>query len=71
MNLSSIFALFIAMVVLAAIPSLSVLTVSTRAATAGFIHGVFTAIGIVVGDIIFILLALGGLSVLATKLGGY
>lgn len=70
MNLSSIFALFIAMVVLAAIPSLSVLTVSTRAATAGFIHGVFTAIGIVVGDIIFILLALGGLSVLATKLGG-
>jgi threonine/homoserine/homoserine lactone efflux protein len=32
-------------------------------------HGVFTSIGIVTGDIIFILIALGGLSLLATKMG--
>jgi threonine/homoserine/homoserine lactone efflux protein len=69
MTLSSIVALFSAMVVLAAIPSISVLTVSTRAASAGLIHGIFTAIGIVVGDIIFILIAIWGLSFLAETMG--
>lgn len=53
------------MIVLAAIPSVSVLAVSTRSATSGLIHGVFTTIGIVVGDIIFILIAIWGLSLLA------
>ncbi|MEB3180910.1 MAG: LysE family translocator [Nostocaceae cyanobacterium] len=52
------------MIVLAAIPSVSVLAVSTRSATSGLIHGVFTTIGIVVGDIIFILIAIWGLSLL-------
>ena len=55
MTFSSIVALFSAMVVLAFIPSVSVLAVSTRSATSGFIHGVFTTLGIVVGDIIFII----------------
>lgn len=50
-------------------PSVSVLAVSTRSATFGFIHGVFTSIGIVTGDIIFILIAIGGLSLLAAKMG--
>uniref|UniRef100_UPI0025B40F2F LysE family translocator n=1 Tax=Trichocoleus desertorum TaxID=1481672 RepID=UPI0025B40F2F len=57
------------MVVLASIPSVSVLAVSTRSATSGFIHGVFTTIGIVVGDIIFIIMAIWGLSFLAEKMG--
>ncbi len=57
MTLSSIVALFSAM---AAIPSFSVLAVSTRAATSGFIHGVFTTLGIVVGEIVFIMITIGG-----------
>jgi threonine/homoserine/homoserine lactone efflux protein len=69
MTLNSMIALFSAMVVLASIPSVSVLAVSTRAATFGFIHGCFITLGIVVGDIIFILIAIGGLSFLAETMG--
>jgi threonine/homoserine/homoserine lactone efflux protein len=69
MTFSNIVALFSGMVVLASIPSVSVLAVSTRAATSGFIHGVFTTIGIVVGDIIFIIIAIWGLSLLAETMG--
>lgn len=69
MTLNSIVALFSAMVVLAAIPSVSVLAVSTSSATSGFIHGVFTTLGIVLGDIIFIILAIWGLSFLAETMG--
>lgn len=71
MTFSSILALFSALVVLAAIPSVSVLAVSTRSATFGFIHGVFTTLGIVLGDIIFIILAIWGLSFLAETMGGF
>lgn len=69
MTFTSIATLFGAMAVLAAIPSVSVLAVSSRAATFGFMHGVFTTVGIVSGDIIFILIAIGGLSLVAAKLG--
>lgn len=69
MTLSSIAALFGAMVVLAFIPGVSVFTVSAKSAASGFIHGVFTTIGIVVGDIFFVLLAIFGLSVLAETMG--
>jgi threonine/homoserine/homoserine lactone efflux protein len=69
MTFSSIVALFGAMAVLAAIPSISVLAVITRSATFGLMHGVFTSLGIVTGDIIFILIAIGGLSLLAAKMG--
>lgn len=69
MTFSSIVALFGGMAVLAFIPSVSVLTVSARSAVYGFIHGVFTTIGIVVGDIIFIALAIFGLSVIAQTMG--
>ncbi|GJL77944.1 MAG: lysine transporter LysE [Nitrospinaceae bacterium] len=65
MTFSSVTALFGAMIVLAAVPSVSVLSVSARSAAFGFTHGVFTTLGIVVGDIIYILLAIYGLSVLA------
>jgi len=70
MTLSSMVALFGTMAVLAFIPSVSVLAVSARSAAFGFSHGVVTVAGIVVGDIIYILLAIYGLSVLADLMGG-
>jgi threonine/homoserine/homoserine lactone efflux protein len=69
MTFSSIVALFSAMIILASIPSVSVLAVTTRAATSGFIHGIFTTLGIVLGDIIFIIIAIWGLSFLAEAMG--
>lgn len=69
MTFSGIAALLAAMVVLASIPSVSVLAVSARSATSGFTHGAFTTIGIVVGDIVFIILAIYGLSFLAETMG--
>ena len=69
MTLSNIIALFGAMLVLAALPSLSVLTVVTRAISSGLLHGVLTALGIVVGDIVFILVAIYGLSMIASTGG--
>ena len=69
LTLGSITALFSSMIVLAFIPSLSALVVSARSTANGFTHGVFTTIGIVAGDIIFIILAIYGLSVLAELMG--
>lgn len=69
MTLTDITALFVAMLVLAAVPGLSVLTVTARTVTGGISHGTATAAGVVVGDLVFILLALFGLAVLAETLG--
>lgn len=69
LTLNSVVALFGAMVVLAALPSVSVLAVSTRSATLGLIHGVFTTLGIMLGDIVFIIIAIKGLSFLAETMG--
>ena len=65
MTLSNIVALFGAMVVLAAIPSFSVLIVVSRSITFGFASGLMTTIGIVLGDMIFIVLAIYGLSAIS------
>ena len=54
---------------LAIVPSVSVLAVTARAAAFGFIHGVFTAAGIVVADIGFILVAVYGLALIAELMG--
>ena len=54
---------------LAIIPSISVLAVTARAVAFGFTHGMFTALGIVVADIIFILIAVYGLALLAGVMG--
>jgi threonine/homoserine/homoserine lactone efflux protein len=69
MTLGSSVTLFGAMVVLAFVPGVSVLAVTTRSAASGFIHGAFTTAGIVVGDVFFIILAISGLSVLAGAMG--
>ena len=54
---------------LAIIPSVSVLTVTARAAAFGFSHGLFASLGIVAGDIIFILIAVYGLAFVAEMMG--
>jgi threonine/homoserine/homoserine lactone efflux protein len=59
------------MVVLAAVPSVSVLAVSARSASFGFVHGAFTALGIVVGDLMFIMLAIFGLALLVEAMGNF
>ena len=69
LTLTSITTLFGSMVVLALVPGISALTVTARAAASGFIHGAITAAGIVTGDIVFIIIAVLGLSVLADALG--
>ena len=68
LGFESMAALFGAMALLAAVPSVSVLIVSARAASAGFAHGALAA-GIVAADILFILLALFGLALAAEALG--
>jgi len=69
LSLASILALLGTLVVLAVIPSVSVLAVSARAAAFGFTHGMFTALGIVIADIIFILVAVYGLALIAGLMG--
>lgn len=57
------------MLVLASIPSVSVLAVAARAAAFGFSHGLFATLGIIAADIIFILIAVYGLVVIAEVMG--
>ncbi|MES2675796.1 MAG: LysE family translocator [Pseudomonadota bacterium] len=69
MTISGMFSLFIALIVLAAIPGPGVLTVVARSMACGFSHGLITTFGIVFGDYIFIILSLYGLSTLAGAMG--
>ncbi|GEM_PF-1291263 len=69
MNIIDSIALFAIMVTLAAIPSTSVALVITRSATLGLANGIAVATGIVIGDLIFVLLALLGLSVVSETSG--
>ena len=66
---STIAALLAAMIPLAVIPSPSVFAVVARSMASGFMHGVVTTIGIVVGDCFFIILAIYGLSAIAQIMG--
>lgn len=66
LDAATLLALAGAMAVLAALPGLSVITVTTRAATGGMAHGVAAAAGIVVGDAILIGVAVLGLQALQT-----
>lgn len=68
-SINSALALFMAMAVLAAVPSTSVVVVSAKSASSGFRHGALTAAGIVLGDIIFIVLAVFGLALLVEAMG--
>jgi len=61
--------LFLVMLTLALIPSSSVALVVTRSVTHGVPNGISVSLGIVFGDLIFILLAILGLSVIAETMG--
>lgn len=70
LTLVSAATLFATMLVLALVPSLSVVTVTARAAAHGFPHGAAAAAGIVAGDLVFILAAVLGLTALAASWDG-
>lgn len=67
----SIITLLATMVVLAAIPSASVALVVTRSVTLGIRNGISVACGIVLGDLIFVALAILGMSFLAETMGSF
>ena len=71
MGIFEITALFAVMVPLAAMPSSSVALVVTRSVSSGRISGVFSALGIVAGDLVFVAMALLGMVVLAEQLGAF
>ncbi|MEC7118360.1 MAG: LysE family translocator [Pseudomonadota bacterium] len=64
LTLPNLLAMASALVVLAALPSISVLTVVSRSASLGLSHGIASIVGVLLGDLIFILVALFGLSLL-------
>jgi len=59
------------MLLLAAIPSASVGLVVTRSATLGVTNGISVALGIVLGDLVFVALAILGMSFLAETMGSF
>lgn len=69
LSLGNALALFTAMLVLAAVPSVSVLAVTARAASGGFRQGTWVTLGIVTADTLFIVLAIFGLHAFASTLG--
>ncbi len=69
MGIIEIITLFGIMIVLAALPSASVALVITRSATLGIANGVAVTAGIILGDLVFILLAIFGLSIVAETMG--
>ncbi len=71
MNIFESLSLFGMMVVLAAVPSTSVALVVTRSATLGIANGLAVSAGIVMGDLIFIALALVGMAAIAETLGSF
>lgn len=71
MNILELAGLFAVMALLALVPSSSVALVVARSATAGFKHGAAVALGIVMGDLVFVFLAISGLAVLADVMGGF
>ena len=65
MSIASAISYFVLIGLLAAIPSTSVVMVVTHAATLGRVNGAAVALGIVFGDIVYVLVALLGLSTVA------
>lgn len=70
LTFGSIASLFATMLTLALVPSLSVMTVTARAVSLGLRHGAAAALGIVAGDMLFILVAVLGLAALASSTDG-
>ncbi|MFK5881366.1 MAG: LysE family translocator [Sulfurospirillum sp.] len=66
MDLLSIFTFIGAIFIFMATPGPGVLAVISRALGSGFSHAMFMSLGMVLGDIIFLLLTIFGLSVIAS-----
>ena len=71
MSLLNIFAFSLAMFLLAITPGPGVFATISRALSSGFLNAAFVVIGIVICDIIFLLLAIFGLSAIASILGDF
>lgn len=71
MNLIEALTLLLVMLTLAAMPSSSVALVLARSVSAGRLSGAFCALGIVAGDLVFIAMALVGMSIVAEWLGAF
>lgn len=69
MTFASSLSLLLVMITLAAIPSSSVALVVVRSATLDVGNGIAAALGIVVGDLILVALAIAGLAVVAEMAG--
>ncbi len=69
MTLAGAFALFGVMIALAALPSSSVLLVVAQSGSRGVRSGVAAALGVVAGDLVFVMLAVLGMTALAEQMG--
>ncbi|MCZ4291653.1 LysE family translocator [Hoeflea alexandrii] len=69
MTFTGSLSLFLAMIALAALPSSSVALVVVRSATHGVRHGIATSLGIAMGDLVFVALAVAGLAAMAEAMG--
>ncbi|UUX50588.1 LysE family translocator [Nisaea acidiphila] len=71
MTLFSALTLFLVLAAMAALPSSSVALVVARSAVSGVPYGLAVSLGIVAGDLIFIALAVLGMTALAAELGAF
>jgi threonine/homoserine/homoserine lactone efflux protein len=69
MSIDSLFALFGAMIILAIVPGPAGFAIIARSFSSGKLQAFYMTVGIVLGDYIFIVLALFGLSALAEVMG--
>lgn len=69
MSIIGALTLFLVMLPLAAMPSTSVVLVVSRSVSSGRVSGIFSALGIVTGDLVFVAIALIGMSILTEWLG--
>lgn len=71
MSLLDILGFSLAMFLLAITPGVGVFATVSRAISNGFFNASFVVLGIVLGDVIFLLLAIFGLSIIASILGEF
>ncbi len=71
MNLFDTLAFAGIFLILAATPGPGVFATVARALASGFLHGAFVALGIVAGDLVYLLLAVYGLAAIAEALGEF
>jgi threonine/homoserine/homoserine lactone efflux protein len=69
LSFEDLFALFGAMLIVAAVPGPAVFSVIARTFSSGLSRGLIMIVGIILGDFLFILLALFGLSIVSEIMG--